>query len=185
MSDSQKIYILWGALLAAICLHLVWCFYVAYPAAFERQFKKGKSWVYIPLRWKGFHKFLAVLISRIFALTMAVSGAEVLAHYTGKNEVLWVVGFSIALLYLGLKLQSFWLYRRYRQQEDAYYRLHDALRLEMIQSGKDFTEAQFRSLATYQHQQRLRKADETGKLLALLRGGRSRQAAVAQGVAEA
>jgi hypothetical protein len=38
----------------------------------------------------------------------------------------------------------------------------------MEAENKDFTEAQLRSLSAYQHQQRLRKADEEGKFHVVL-----------------
>ena len=56
-------------------------------------------------------------------------------------------------------------YARYRQQEDAYYFLHDELRAKLESEGKDMAESAFKSLAAYQHQNLLRKADEKGKLL--------------------
>lgn len=62
-----------------------------------------------------------------------------------------------------------WLELRYRQQEDAYFHLHDSLKEKLESEGKDYTEAAFRNLAAYQHHHLLRKADEGGHLAQTLR----------------
>jgi hypothetical protein len=162
-------YTLLGVLLVFLLLHFLWCRYVAFPTALERQLKRGKPWVYIPLRWKGMHKLRALFFSRLLVLGITAAGTALLLHLTGKRETLWVAGMASALLIVGARLDAFWTHLRYRQQEDAYYQLHDALRARLESEGKDYTEAQFRNLTSYQHQQRLRKADEAGKLMSAMR----------------
>ena len=159
-----------GALFAGFLLvHFLWCRFVTYPSAYEKQLKRGKPWVYIPLRWKGGHKLRALVFSRILMLGIASSGAAMLIHLTGKKDPAWAAVFAVALLFSAFRLDSLWTLLRYRQQEDAYFQLHDALRTRLEREGKDYSEAQFRNLTAYQHQQRLRKADEAGKLMTALR----------------
>ena len=160
---------LWGGFLLLLILHLLWCHFVAYPASFERMLRQGKSWVYIPLRWKGFHKIQVLILSRLLLLGIAAAGTTLAVFHTGRREPWWIAAFGTGLLLLTLRLDAWWIRLRYRQQEDAYYLLHDELRAQLEREGKDFTEPKFRNLAVYQHQQRLRKADEAGELLSELR----------------
>jgi hypothetical protein len=177
ISQVPVILWMWLAMITLLVLHLLWCHFVAYPASFERKLRQGKLWVYIPLRWRGLHKFNILLLSRLLVLGIAGIGAALLVNHTGRREPLWITGFSVVLFLGALRLDAFWTSRRYRQQEDAYYLLHDELHAKLEQEGKDFTDAQCRNLAIYQHQQRLRKADESGKLIAAMRqeAKRSRQ----------
>ncbi len=165
----HSLYWLWGSFASLLILHLLWCQFIAYPVSFERKLRQGKPWVYIPLRWKGFHKFQIMLLSRLLELVIAGMGVALFVAHTGRLEPLRIAGLTVLLFLAATRLGAFWTHLRYRQQEDAYYLLHDELRIQFEQEGKDFTEPQFRNLAVYQHQQRLRKADEAGKLIAELR----------------
>ncbi len=160
---------LWGGLILLIVGHLLWCQFMSYPASFERQLRRGKPWVYIPLRWKGIRKFGTLTFSRLLVLGIAAEGAVLLLHQLGRKEPVWFLASAILFLVAALRLDTFWTERRYHQQEDAFYLLHDELRAKMEHEGKDFTDSQCRSLAIYQHQQRLRKADEAGHLIAAMR----------------
>lgn len=162
-------YIILSCFAALLLLQWAWCSFAAYPIAFERQLKQGKSWVYIPLRWKGAHKFQVVLIARLLMILAVAVGLFILTHYSRKSAWPWLAGFGIILGALVLKLNSLWLASRYRQQEDAYYFLHDELRAKLESEGKDMADSAFKSLAAYQHQNLLRKADEQGKFLATLK----------------
>jgi hypothetical protein len=179
ISSIPPVYWLWGGLVLFLLSHFAWCQLAAYPAAFERQLRQGKSWVYIPRRWKGFNKFAVLWLSRGLMLGMVGAGTALVIHYTERRLPSWIAGFvAVALWVAATRLDALWTNLRYRQQEDAYYRLHDELREKLDQDGKDYTETQFRSLAAYQHQQRLHKADESGEFLTVLRreAGRARQA---------
>lgn len=173
-----NIYGLWGALALTLAAHGLWCAYFAYPATLERMLRKGRPWVYIPLAWTGFRKLRDLWVGRLLLVAGAGLWATLLAHHAGKRHALWIAGFFV-LGYAGFSwLHTFWCTLRFKQQEDVYYLLYDELRARMEAENKDFTEAQLRSLAAYQHQQRLRKADEEGKFLAALgaEARRSRQA---------
>jgi len=142
---------------------------MAYPAAFERQLRRGKSWVYIPMRWKGSHKSTVLTVSRLLLLAIAASGTALfVVHYLHRRQ-LWVVLPAVFILaVVAARLERLWTHLRYRQQEDVYYRLYDALHDRLEQEGKDYTEAQLRNLATYQHQQQLRKSEEASEFLPAL-----------------
>ena len=170
ISSIPPVYWLWGGLVLFLLSHFAWCQFAAYPAAFERRLRQGKPWVYIPRRWKGFHKFAVLWLSRGLMLGMVGTGTALVIRYTERRLPSWIVGLvAVALWVAATRLDALWTNLRYRQQEDAYYRLHDELRGKLDQDGKDYTEAQFRSLAAYQHQQRLHKADESGEFLTVLR----------------
>jgi hypothetical protein len=162
-------YIILSAFALLLLLHWFWCRYVAYPIAFERHLKQGKNWVYIPLRWKGAHKFHILLLSRLLIILVIVVGIFILSYYSRKSTLPWAAGFGIALGVLVFKLNSLWLKSRYQQQEDAYYFLHDELRVKLESEGKDIADSAFKNLAAYQYQNLLRKADEQGKLLSTLK----------------
>lgn len=156
---------IWAALLLA---QWAWCWYVAFPMAFERQLKRGKPWVYIPLRWQGGRKFQIVLGTRLFVFGLAALGTALAAHFTRRSEGPWLFAYFLILGFAVLRLNSLWLDLRYQQQEDAYYFLHDELRARLEGEGKDMAESAFKSLAAYQHQNLLRKADEKRELLKTL-----------------
>jgi len=162
-------YIAWALFLGLLLLQWAWCRFVAYPISFERNLKKGKSWVYIPIKWKGNYKFRILLFSRLLMLGVIATGMLLASLYTGKAPAWTLFAYGLALGIAILKLNSLWLALGYRQQEDAYYFLHDELRVKLENEGKDIADAAFRSLAAYQHQNILRKADEQGELIRILR----------------
>lgn len=162
-------YGIWGGLLLLLILQALWGQFFSYPAAFERMLRRGRNWVYVPLRWKGFRKAWILVISRLLTVGIAVLAAFLWMHYSDRREPLWLAGCA-ALAAIGAHwLQGFWNHLRYRQQEDAYFFLHDELRTRLERENKDVNRAQLRSLSSYQHQQQLRKADEEGRFLAVLR----------------
>lgn len=162
-------YIVLGLVVGLLVLQWLWCQFVAYPISFERNLKKGKSWVYIPLRWQGGYKFQIVLVSRVLMILIVAVGVAVLTHYTRKSSTPWIIGFGIGVGVVVLRLNALWLTIRYKQQEDSYYFLHDELRVKLESEGKDMADSAFKNLAAYQHQNLLRKADEQGRLIQTLR----------------
>lgn len=169
LAQTHYQYITWGLFVGLLLLHWAWCQFVSYPIGFEKNLKRGKSWVYIPLAWKGGYKFQILLFSRIIMLSLVAVSLILLSHYTQKTQPWWLIGFGLCLGVLVYKLNSFWLEFRYRQQEDAYYFLHDELRAKHETEGKDMADAAFKNLAAYQHQNLLRKADEQGQLIKTLK----------------
>ncbi|MDB5048707.1 MAG: hypothetical protein JWO30_1778 [Fibrobacteres bacterium] len=162
-------YIALGLLAGLLILHWLWCHFIAFPISFEKKLKRGKPWVYIPIRWKGSYKFQIVLVTRILMLALVAVSVALLRDFTHKTEAPWILLYTLAVGFLVLRLNSLWLDFRYRQQEDSYYFLHDELRAKLEGEGKDMAESAFKSLAAYQHQNLLRKADEGGTLIKTLK----------------
>src|SRR6185436_14161982 len=84
LAKTQYQYITWGLFVGLLLLHWAWCQFVAYPISFEKNLKRGKSWVYIPLSWKGAYKFQILFFSRIIMLSLVAVGLVLLSHYTRK-----------------------------------------------------------------------------------------------------
>jgi hypothetical protein len=169
LAKTHYPYILIGSFVALLLLHWLWCQFVAYPISFERNLKKGKSWVYIPLRWQGAYKVQITLVSRLLLVVVIAVGVLVLCHFTRRTTVPWIIGYGLGIGVVVTRLNALWLKLRYKQQEDAYYFLHDELRVRLENEGKDIADSAFKSLAAYQHQNLLRKADEQGRLIQTLR----------------
>ena len=166
---EQIPYIGLGLLGLLLVLHWAWCWLVAYPMAFERQLKKGKPWVYIPLRWRGGRKLRIIFFSRVLVLAVVALGVALCGYFTHREEWPWLFVYVLILGFLVLRINALWLALRYQQQEDSYYFLHDELRARLESEGKDMAESAFKNLAAYQHQNLLRKADEKGELIKTLR----------------
>lgn len=166
--NMSVVYGLWGGFVLFLAVQPLWNLFFSYPAGFERMLRRGRNWVYVPLRWKGMRKLQILFVSRLIVLGISIMGTLLLVHYTGKRSSWWLAGFFV-VCYAGASwLQGVWNAFRYRQQEDAYYLLHDEMRDRFEQENKDYNESQIRSLSAYQHQQRLRKADEEGTFLKVL-----------------
>jgi hypothetical protein len=165
----QYPYIAIGLLAGILILHWAWCHYVAYPISFERKLKRGKSWIYIPIRWKGSYKLQIVFFTRLLMLCIVALGIILLTHYTRRTDGPWLLFYTVAVGFAVMRLNALWLDTRYHQQEDSYYFLHDELRAKLESEGKDMAESAFKSLAAYQHQNLLRKADEKGDLIGTLK----------------
>jgi hypothetical protein len=166
---AQIAYWLWGGLVALLALQFLWIHYVAYPARFERMLRKGRTWVYIPQRWKGFYKIQILFVSRLLVIGVAILALSLMVHYTGNRKPLWISAYVAAAYVAASWVGAAWTNLRYRQQEDAYFLQLDELRAKLDQENKDYSDAQLRNLSAYQHQQKLHRADEEGKLLAVLR----------------
>jgi len=166
--NMSVVYGLWGGLVLFLAAQPLWVLFFSYPAGFERMLRRGRNWVYVPLRWKGMRKVQILFVARLLLLGVAAMGTALLAYHTGKRESWWIAGFFVVCTIAAAWLQGFWDRIRYRQQEDAYYLIHDDLRDKLMYDTTDYSEAQIRSLAAYQHQQRLRKADEDGTFLQVL-----------------
>jgi hypothetical protein len=172
--NMSVVYSLWGGLVLFLAAQPLWNLFFSYPAGFERMLRRGRSWVYVPLRWKGMRKVQILFVSRLIIIGIAITGTVLLMHYSGKRQAWWLIGFFVVSYAVAVWLQGVWNGFRYRQQEDAYYLLHDEMRAKFEEENKDYNESQIRSLSAYQHQQRLRKADEEGTFLAVLRAEASR-----------
>jgi hypothetical protein len=166
----MKLYILCASFLGLLVLQALWSRFAAYPIAFEKNLKKGKSWVYIPVQWKGFRKLRILILSKVIIVCLAVAGGVLLASLTHKHaSSAWLLIYAVITVLGAFKLNDFWLARYFHLQEDCYFLMFDELRAKVEIEGRDMTEAAFKSLADYQYQNHLRKADENGRLLEELR----------------
>jgi hypothetical protein len=169
LDNNTTIYILWGSLAALLGLQFLWIHFVAYPARFEKMLRKGRTWMYIPQRWKGFYKVQVMFVSRLLVTAIALVLLFLMIQYTGNHKPLWIAAYVAAAYIIAAWVGSAWTNLRYRQQEDAYFLQLDELRAKLDQENKDYSDAQLRNLSAYQHQQKLHRADEEGKLAAVLR----------------
>lgn len=172
LSTAQTVhmaYWLAGGLAAVLGLQFLWVHFVAYPARFERMLRKGRTWVYIPQRWKGFYKVQVLFVSRVLVIGATLLAVFLMVEYTGNRKPAWVAAYAVAAYVAAAWAGSAWSTLRYRQQEDAYFLQLDELRAKFELENKDYSDAQLRNLSAYQHQQKLHRADEEGKLLAVIR----------------
>jgi hypothetical protein len=167
--NMSVVYGLWGGLILLLVAQPLWNLFFCYPAGFERMLRRGRSWVYVPMRWKGLRKLQILFVSRLIVVGIAALATLLFAHYTVTPKTWWLALCFVAVYGVAAWLQGLWIDFRYRQQEDGYYLTHDEMRDRFVEENKDYTEAQIRSLAAYQHQQGLRKADEEGSFLTVLR----------------
>ncbi len=162
-------YIVLAIALGLLLIHWAWCSYLAYPMELEKQLKSGKSWVYVPLHWTKGRKFSLALVTRLLLAATSAGQIGVLHHFFPFPHWGVAAGAFIVTLLVLWRLQRFWVMRRYKQEEDVYFRMHDQLRDKLSQEGKFPAEMAFKSLATYQFQMYLRKADEAGNFLSALK----------------
>jgi hypothetical protein len=172
LSTAQAVYTTYwlaGGLAAVLGLQFLWIHFVAYPARFERMLRKGRTWVYIPQRWKGFYKVQVLFVSRLLVIGATLLAVFLMVEYTDNRKPLWVAAYAVAAYVAAAWGGGAWSSLRYRQQEDAYFLQLDELRAKFDLENKDYSDAQLRNLSAYQHQQKLHRADEEGKLLAVIR----------------
>src|SRR3954463_16784853 len=89
----QYQYIAWGLLVALLALHWAWCQFVAYPISFEKKLKRGKSWVYIPLKWKGAYKIQIQFSFLLLMLCLVVVGLLLVSYYPHKTARPWYLSY--------------------------------------------------------------------------------------------
>ncbi len=144
--------------------NLFWRIHIAYPLILDRSIRKGKSWIYIPLRWRGLHKKLVSLTTPVLNALIVVLGLATLWYFVyPKSELIFAAsaaGFVILHLFLSAQV----LKLKLRQQEDSYFFIRRKLFEDMEVKGKKLTESEIGNLASFQHQSLLREADKTGQL---------------------
>ena len=169
LNNNSTTYALWGGLVVALALQFLWIHFIAYPARWERLLRKGRTWIYIPQRWKGFYKLQVMFVSRVLVIVIAILALSLMVHYTGNRKPLWISAYVAAAYIAASWAGTAWTSLRFRQQEDAYFLQLDELRAKLELENKDYSDSQLRNLSAYQHQQKMHRADEEGKLLTVLR----------------
>src|SRR5215208_6641725 len=109
ISNPKFLYTAWGLLAGLLLIHWAWCHFVAFPISFERKLKKGKPWIYIPIRWKGAYKLQILLVTRLLMLAVVAVGVALLSHYTRKSESPWLLVYVVLIGFLALRLNALWL----------------------------------------------------------------------------
>jgi hypothetical protein len=150
--------------LITFVLHWFWCLHLAYPLVLDKSIKKGQSWLYLPLKWKGLFKAMVSITTPVILLFLLILGVFVLWLYTKQLPIYHFAGCSMVLISFVLFFHSFLLKYRFRQQEDSYFFIRRQLSQKMESSGKRLTETEINNLASFQHQNMLREADMSGKL---------------------
>jgi hypothetical protein len=155
--------------LPMIGLAVWWHLFHSWPALLEKRIRQGKSWIYVPLWWKGPRKvrarFLASLIRWLLVATVGASFWMALGgtwHTAAYSALIALVFHEV----LRFRLHAL----RFRQQEDLYFaRLTERLR-RYDEQGHRATETEVRNLSSWEHQTALREAEGRGELLAVLTG---------------
>jgi len=144
--------------------HFYWCLYIAYPLVIDTSIKKGKSWLYLPLKWNGLYKRSIQLLTPLLNLSIYSLGLITLWVYLSQISLVVFIVAAMVLMVINLSLSSFGRKRRFTQQEDSFFFIRGQLQKNMKTSGKTLTESEVYSLASFQHQNLLREADKLGKL---------------------
>jgi len=148
----------------AFLAHFYWCLYIAYPMVIDTSIKKGKSWLYLPLKWKGLYKISVKLITPLLNLSIYGLGLITLWVYLFEFSKSVFLVAAIVLMIVHLGLSSFVPKRKFSQQEDSFFLIRGQLQENMKTRGKSLSENEVNSLAAFQHQNLLREADKMGKL---------------------
>jgi len=144
--------------------YFYWCLYIAYPLVIDTSIKKGKSWLYLPLKWKGLYKKSVQFLTPLLNLSIYSLGLITLWVYLARISMVVFITASLALMAFHLSLSSFGRKRRFTQQEDSFFFIRGQLQENMKISGKSLSESEVNNLASFQHQNLLREADKLGKL---------------------
>lgn len=144
-------------------LYLYWLQNHAYPSFLEKQIKKGKPWLYMPLSWNSKKKAYINFTSQIFyTLTICsiLFGLLVSPIEHWKSFIITAIS-ALILLVLG----KWKIRKRFQQQVNSYFSFVDAVTAEFEREGKGFSEQELHNLASYQFQNAMRSADSNSRLL--------------------
>lgn len=152
-----------GIALILVLVYLNWNHNQLYPLYLERQIRKGKSWLYLPLNWNPKRKAFTRLVSKIL-FSLSAFSILIASLFIDLDMVIAVLigsGISFLIWVLG----SIILKKRFQQQVNAYFGFVDAIVAEFEREGKRFSEQELNNLAAYQFQNALRSADSNSRLL--------------------
>jgi len=155
--------------LPMIGLAVWWHLFHSWPALLEKRIRQGKSWIYVPLWWKGPRKVRAHFLAGLIRWLLVASVGTCVWMALGGT---WHIAAYSALAALVIhEILRFRLHAlRFRQQEDLYFaRLTERLR-RYDEQGHRATETEVRNLSSWEHQTALREAESRGELLAVLTG---------------
>lgn len=145
-------------------VYVIWARNHAFGLFLDKQVKKGKAWVYLPIGWTPKSRALKALVLKLLLFCSITFGSLSLSLIIGTQKELGlglVVTYTITVLILGkVSIQH-----RFNQQENAYYSIQDAIISESEREGKRISDTELQNLASYQFQNALRTADSNKRLL--------------------
>ena len=152
----------------SLIFHWFWCLFFAYPIILDKCIRRGQSWLYIPLKWKGANKAVISLLTPVIIFFLTLLGIGTLHFYLKSLPVIYFITSSLILCCALIFLHYLWLKIRFHQQEDAYFFIRKQVSHKMEKDGKRLSETEINNLASFQHQNLLREADMQGKLKEVL-----------------
>lgn len=159
----------WLPIPATIMLFL-WSWLYAYPLYLEKWIRDKRSpklWLYIPNWWRGAIKGFAAPVSILLVLVAAYLWMGALANVSENPTILGVL--FVMILVALLFLRHFAMSRNYILQRECYFHDYKRIAYEAHTRGKSPSEVELKNLCMYEHQQSMRKADQSGRFTKYLR----------------
>jgi len=147
-------------------LHFLWCWFLAYPLYLEARIKdrsNPKPWVYLPSWWKGSLAKFAYPVTLFLSLLSVVTWTGALSRVL-PSGLFWSLGAFIVSAAAILWAQRMWLSQNYFLQRECYFREYRELAFDYHSKGKTIQDADLRNRCMWEHQQSLRKAEQSGRL---------------------
>ncbi len=141
-----------------------WWLFIAYPIELDLFIKKGTSYLYLPMKWKGIYKIFIIRLTQFFGFAILCSGITALWLYLEHLDPLYFVGSALAFMGFLFLAKSSYRKKRFNQQMNAYFFIRNKIYSETNEKGKKLNELEIDNLASFQHQNILRGADENGIL---------------------
>ena len=158
----------WVSLLCWI-IYFFWCRFLDYPVALEREIRKGKSWPYLPIYWKGKNRWLIRAGSLSLFWVANLFGACSLYFLIYEHIVLVVLGLVISII-IGVKISRISVKDIVRSQKNIYFQIYMQIRGKGKLKGDEISDSELSSRAQWQYHNDLRQADKQGRLTQFLKG---------------
>lgn len=152
-------------------LHFSWCWFVGFPLYLEARIKdrsSPKPWVYLPSWWKGSITKLAYPITLLLSLLAVIAWTGAISRILPPSIHFIMVAFVVSAAVV-LWTQRLWLSQNYLLQRECYFREYRQLAYEYHSKGKSIQDADLRNRCMWEHQQSLRKAEQSGRLYRYLK----------------
>ncbi|NLB62825.1 MAG: hypothetical protein GX801_01785 [Fibrobacter sp.] len=146
-------------------LLVIWSWIYTYPVYLEKRIRDKRSpklWIYIPKWWQGVIKALASPISMLLLFISAYLWIAALSNLT-TNKIILALVFIICCGILFI-LRHFAMKQHYVLQRECYFHDYKRIAYEAHTRGKSPSEVELKNLCMYEHQQNMRKADQSGRL---------------------
>lgn len=147
----------------------LWNQKLAFPLFLNRQLKKNKKWLYIPIFWNLKKKMIKKnhLLIKFLSLGLWCFFTPLSLHLYLNLKIGFLIGIFFAIL-LECLSRYVWLRKRYKQQEQIFFFELVKASNEAMKSGERTPETELRNRITWEHQQVLRLADERGEFFKVL-----------------